>query len=138
MLAEAIQFKIPAQRSELKPLRENISAALKEAYIHEEDCSLCTLAVDEIISNKIIHACGEDPNLEINVILQVNTEQIIFSIDDNGIPFDHSKYNPPTIKSLIAGRSKGSLGMLIVHKIMDRVEFRTVEQTNTCILYRNR
>ena len=138
MLAAAMQFKIPAQRKELKPLRRNISVALKEAYVNEEDCSLCTLAVDEIIANKIIHACGENPNLEINIILQVNTEQIIFTIEDNGVAFNHEDYSPPTIKSLVAGRSKGSLGMLIVYNIMDQIEFRTVDQTNTCILSRNR
>lgn len=138
MLAEAIQFQISAQRKQLKPLREEISKALDESSVNEEDASLCILAVDEIIANKVIHACSEDSSHRINVILQVNADQIIFTIEDDGIPFDHENYQAPTINSLIEGRSKGSLGMLIVHKTMDHIEFRTTQGINTCILSKNR
>lgn len=95
------------------------------------------LAVDEVCANIIIHSnCDEGESIEMTVILSEN--KIIFEIIDgasNG--FDINAYDAPELQEIIKTRRKGGIGLMLVKKIMDKIEVKQVNGKNCCRLYKS-
>lgn len=96
------------------------------------------LAVDEICANLIIHANSSDPNKQLNVAINVNDDRIIFTIKDKGKTFDITKYKEPAMDHIISTGRKGGLGLILVRRIMDDIEFSTEKNYNICRLVKKR
>ena len=119
----------------LKLVRDFIRKALTETV----DCPISTneiiLALDEMCSNLIIHAHSEKPQDKIQLSIEfLEQKKIIFEIIDEGEPFDITTFQEPDLISLIHGKRKGGLGIRLVKKIMNQIEYFRVEGKNICRL----
>ena len=122
----------------LKEIRSFISDSLDQLDINSNDSNLIILAVDEVCSNRIIHSnnCNINEDLTIDVSLTHNEQGIYFEIRDSGIPFNINEYQEPTISDLVKNKTKGSLGLILVRKIMDRIDFEVKNSINICRLFK--
>lgn len=122
----------------LKEIRAFISNCLVEFDINSSDANLIILAVDEVCSNRIIHSnnCNENENLTVSISLTKDEYGICFEIKDSGIPFNINEYHEPSIDDIVKNRIKGSLGLILVRKIMDRIEFEAQNSINICRLFK--
>ena len=118
----------------LKLIREFLSKNLGGHHIKESDQQMIVLAVDEICSNSIIHGNKENANDLIDVFLNFRPGEVIIEIIDKGLSFDFSSYQEQTIESLIQKREKGSMGLMLVKRIMDRIEYKREKDRNICRL----
>jgi len=92
------------------------------------------LAVEEVCANLIIHShdCnGED---YINLEVKEYPEKIIFEIKDQGKAFNILDYEIPDLIKVKGEKRKGGLGIILVKKIMDEIEFESASGVNTCRL----
>lgn len=94
------------------------------------------LAVDEICANLIIHANHEDPTKYIELTITEQKDMLRFEITDNGVAFNQSNYKEPDIKEHVRIGKKGGVGIALVNRIMDKVEFETEGSRNICLLYK--
>ena len=94
------------------------------------------LAVDEICANLIIHANHEDPKKYIHLAINKQKEMLKFEISDNGLAFQRAKYKEPDIEENIRLGKKGGVGIALVNRIMDKVEFLSNADQNVCVLYK--
>jgi serine/threonine-protein kinase RsbW len=94
------------------------------------------LAVDEICANLIIHANHEDPSKYITLSINKEKEFLKFEITDNGVAFKRSEYKEPDIQENIKTGKKGGVGIALVNRIMDKVEFLSNGNKNACLLYK--
>ena len=94
------------------------------------------LAVDEICANLIIHANHENPDKFISLAINKQKEMLKFEISDNGVAFQRSNYKEPDIEENIRMGKKGGVGIALVNRIMDKVEFDTNGAQNVCVLYK--
>lgn len=92
------------------------------------------LAVDEICANLIIHANNSDPSKKLNVGVDVDKNKVTFTIKDKGKTFDITKYKEPSMDHIINTGRKGGLGLILVRRIMDDIEFSTKKNYNICRL----
>lgn len=91
------------------------------------------LAIDEICANLIIHSNQCNPCREIEVSMELKKEnQLCFEIMDKGVAFDLSGYEEPSLKDLVENKKKGGLGLILVKKIMDKIEFKCEKGKNIC------
>ena len=65
------------------------------------------------------------------------TEQIQFTIKDKGISFDMSNYQEPSMSDIVSSGRKGGVGLILVKRIMDKIEFSTEKNYNICRLTKN-
>ena len=81
------------------------------------------LAVDEVCANVIIHSnkCNENEKLEVFTELKEN--EVIFEVIDNGRGYDLRKHEAPNLKEIVKSKRKGGVGLLLVQKIMDEIDF---------------
>ncbi len=132
-------LRVPCERSQLRVIRAFVNEILKEKLTDEGETNLIVLAIDEICANLIIHANkgqGSQP-LELFLELDELNRQLRLEIRDYGDFFDYAQYEEPNIEEIVETRTKGSLGLMLVRRIMTRIEFRRVGEVNLCSLERD-
>lgn len=129
------QFTCSCQREKLKEIRQFVSDVLADIGLSEIDAHKVTLAVDEVCSNLIIHSnkCNPLEKLEIYVE-DAGNGKVLFEIVDYGVGFNYNNYKEPNLEEVIRKRKKGGLGIMLVKKIMDAVQFSNEGNKNVCRL----
>ncbi|NEN94813.1 MAG: ATP-binding protein [Moorea sp. SIO3I7] len=87
------------------------------------------LVLVEAYSNVVRHAHRDQPNLPILIRLELKERDIALEIWDYGQGFDPSSYKPPNPGDL----QENGYGWLIIHRLMDRVEYRLQVNGRNCL-----
>lgn len=126
---------IPCEKEKLESVRVFVQRQLDTYGLSEIESHKLVLAIDEVCANMIIHSNNCDPNesLELEMMYKKN-QNIIFVIRDKGESFDINDYKEPSMKEIIASKRKGGLGLMLVKRIMDKIEFTTENNYNICRL----
>lgn len=61
-------------------------------------------------------------------------KKLSIEITDKGDAFNLLEYEVPDLKKVIEEKRKGGIGILLVKKIMDEIEFESKNGENTCRL----
>ena len=128
--------KIPCSTSHLKDLRKFLGKVLHDLDLGAIDRNALILAVDEVCANIIIHSnCEKSQSIELNVIY--TDERLLFEIVDySKKSFDINSYNEPELQEIIKTRRKGGIGLMLVKRIMDKIEVKSENGKNICRLYK--
>ena len=115
---------------ELQTIRDFVYDKLKKYSLSDVVLNQLILAVDEICANLIIHAHQCNPHHTIELAISVKESgEITFEIYDQGQGFDFPAYREPCIRDIIKKRKKGGVGLLLVKRIMDRIEYEYSDET---------
>jgi serine/threonine-protein kinase RsbW len=128
------RLNISCQTSALSELRAFLQKALTTATLDEIEKHQVTLAVEEVCANLIIHSHRCNPKDVIQLQIQDLNEKLIFEISDQGEAFNLLDYEVPDLRKVMIEKRKGGLGIILVKKIMDEIEFESKNGTNTCRL----
>ncbi|MFQ3215139.1 MAG: serine/threonine-protein kinase RsbW [Marivirga sp.] len=130
-------LKVYCEKTRLKEIRSFVQEKLQNYTTDEIEINQLILAVDEVCANFIIHSNDCNASEVIYLDVDANEKGVTFEISDNGIEFDFSTYKEPTLEQVIKDKRKGGIGLMLVNRIMDKVEFFTMEKNNKCILHKN-
>jgi serine/threonine-protein kinase RsbW len=122
-------YKVPCQKKKLVDIRFFISEVLKKHLDSEIDINSLVLAVDEICANLMIHSHQCNPSKCLELFVKIDEEEIIFEIKDTGNGFNFKEYKEPSINDIIIEKKKGGLGLMLVKRIMDNIEY--IENKNS-------
>ena len=126
---------IPCSKAKLESIREFVSDILKNLGISEVETHKIILAIDEVCANLIIHSNNCNPDESLQVAVEHKPEEFItFIIKDSGLTFDITQYDEPTINEVVQSKRKGGIGLMLVKRIMDKIEFSTENNYNICKL----
>lgn len=128
------RLNISCQTSALSELRNFLKESLLNFSLSDIDRHQVTLAVEEVCANLIIHSHACNPQDIIHLEIKDSSEKIIFEISDRGEAFNLLDYEVPDLKKVMLEKRKGGLGIILVKKIMDEIEFESIDGTNTCRL----
>lgn len=131
------QLRLYCDTAQLSDLRQFLESILKVTPLSEIEQHQVILAVEEICANLIIHShdCNSKEFIDLNVISSKSL--IVFEILDFGKGFNILEYREPEISEVIKSKRKGGLGIILVKRIMDKIEFESLENKNICRLYKN-
>jgi serine/threonine-protein kinase RsbW len=90
----------------------------------QDDVHDIMLAVDEAFTNVVKHAYTFDENKKVTVTIETGPSEFVIRLADKGKPFDLSTYKEPNIEERIMLRKRGGVGVYLINKLMDRVEYR--------------
>ena len=96
-------------------------------------CSL-NLALEEAVVNVMNYAYPQGKVGNITLESYAFDGSLKFVITDNGIPFDPTRVKDPDVTSGIEERQVGGLGIFLVNRIMDKVEYKRMNNTNILTL----
>ena len=118
------KLKVSCKKEKLKDVRLFVETLLQSHQIPEVEAGEMVLAVDEICANLMIHSHNCDPKKHIGVKVNVSKgKEVIFEITDYGVGFNFCRYKEPSLEDIIKEKKKGGVGLILVKRIMDRMEF---------------
>src|SRR4051812_6168956 len=82
------------------------------------------LALDELVSNVVLHGFDDPIGQEITVSIEVSGREVHGVVSDAGREFDPLNAPPPDLDLPLEQRSLGGLGIHIVRSLMDHTEYR--------------
>ncbi|MCH7398497.1 ATP-binding protein [Belliella sp. DSM 107340] len=131
------ELKLYCETSRLSDLRIFLNKILQETSLSEIEQHQVTLAVDEVCANLIIHSHGCNSKEFIQISVEKEVGLLKIEITDQGDAFNIIEYNVPEINQVKKTKRKGGLGIILVKRIMDKIEFESSGLQNTCRLFKN-
>lgn len=125
---------IGCDKSELVQIRQFTSDVLDSNAVPDLQAHKLVLAVDEVCANLIIHANNCNPHSQIEFTIDFKPKHIVFTFKDRGLGFDINQYESPSMDEIVSTRRQGGLGLMLVKRIMDKIEFSTEKNHNICRL----
>jgi serine phosphatase RsbU (regulator of sigma subunit)/anti-sigma regulatory factor (Ser/Thr protein kinase)/TolA-binding protein len=126
---EKEQLKVPAHIDYLGDLRDFVTQIGKKHSFSDKVINAFKLAVDEAATNIIRHAYRETDGL-ITLRSIVRKNSLTLCIIDQGTYFDPKRVKDPDLNRYIDIGKKGGLGIFIIRKLMDEIDYRKTEEGN--------
>jgi serine/threonine-protein kinase RsbW len=92
------------------------------------------LVVEEALTNVIFYAFDDKEQHQIEVDITIAGQLLTTTISDDGKPFDPTKRDNPDITLSVDDRQIGGLGIFLIRKIMDQVNYKREQNKNVLIL----
>lgn len=131
------KIRVSCQKSNLKKVRQFIARTLKTYPLSEADKNLIIVAIDEVCSNIIIHSHQCNPSQHIEITAQASANSFVCEIHDWGQPFNIVEYQTPPIDKVVSEKKSGGMGLILVKKIMDRIELDTSQGHTIYTFYKS-
>ncbi|MDO1448562.1 ATP-binding protein [Rhodocytophaga aerolata] len=130
-------YKFFCSRENLKGIRDFVTSVLRNYSLSDVEINQMVLAVDEVCTNLIIHShkCNADDSIELSIKNQ--KDGITFEIIDRAAAyFDFASYKHPDLKQMVKEGRNGGVGLLLVKRLMDKVEVEYKDTQSTWRLYK--
>lgn len=126
-----VKIKIPSKTELLKMVVEISSYIAVINQFDQKEAHKIALAVDEAITNVIEHSYlnNEDGSISLEFFSSHKGLKIIIVF--NGIPPVMENF-PVDLNEMIKMKKKGGLGVQLMRRIMDSVEYKTTDDINYC------
>ena len=124
-----------AKKEELEKVLSFVNEA-SEDYLNPKFIPKIDLAVEEIFINIVKYAYnGGDGDVDIEV--KATDNKVVISFEDTGVAFNPLEIEEADVTLPIEEREIGGLGIYMVRKIMDNVEYMYKENRNVLVIEKN-
>lgn len=124
------KLSVQASTNHLHEVRDFVASYAVKMGFPKEDVDDIRLAVDEAYTNIIKHAYNYDNTQSVEIILKLNDNEFHISLLDYGKTFDPTSYHEPNLKKQIKEKKRGGVGVYLMKKLMDKIEYRKRGQRN--------
>lgn len=131
---ETATLTVPARREAFAALSAWLEARLAPLKPSPKARRQLLVAADEILTNVASYAYPPDAPGELQVTLRHAAGALSLTFADRGTPYDPLTAPPPDLTLPLAERAPGGLGLLIVRKTMDAVDYRRDGDRNVLTL----
>ncbi|MEX0684529.1 MAG: ATP-binding protein [Balneolales bacterium] len=121
---------VPASTEYLNRVRSFVADLARQSGFSEADVEDIRLAVDEACTNVIKHAYNYDSSKKIQVKVSINAKQLNISLYDSGNCFDPDTFRKPNLKEQVLKKMRGGMGIYLIKKSMDKVQYRRDDTIN--------
>ena len=107
-------------------LESFVANAAEQAELEEKDAKRLRLAVEEAVANVINH--GQATSIALQRTVEGN--QLVLTIEDDGMPFDPTQDSPTDLSLPADQRPPGGLGIMLMHEMTDGLEYQRTNDHN--------
>ena len=111
-----------------------VDEILEEKHFPQKEAAKIRIAVDEIYSN----ICYYSKAKTVTIGCQADTETVTIYFEDDGIPYNPLNRPDPDLKEAMENRKEGGLGIYLVKKRMDKLDYAYVEGKNRLTMVKNK
>ncbi len=126
-MSEASRLELRATLDDLGRVRDFVEASLGALALGAEPVGEMVLAVDEAVSNVILHgSAGDAAHIEIQVLGAA--QAVIVQLRDDGVLFDPTRQEDrPLGESPLQREAPGGYGLPLLRRLVDRIDYRVCE-----------
>lgn len=125
---------VNASTDKISVVRDFVARHASGFGFPEEDVDEIRLAVDEACTNVIKHAYNFDASKTIQIKCSCSDDEFLIILSDEGNSFNPDTYTEPNIRERIKLRKRGGVGVYLIHKLMDHVEYRKQGDQNEIVM----
>jgi phosphoserine phosphatase RsbU/P len=129
-MSDTLEIKLSNQLSELDRFSQTLSEFGQRHGLTSKVRHDLNLAMEEILTNIISYGYTDERNHEITVRLSAQLGEVSVEIEDDGQPFNPLEAPEPDITKPLEERKIGGLGIHLVRKLMDGVEYKRQGERN--------
>ncbi len=126
--------KFPARFEFLDEIREYVGKRARASGFSDKDIYSIQLAADEAASNVIEHAYAGMQNGTIQLSCDFNEKILTITLLDHGKQFDPAQVKDPDLNANLSDRQIGGLGIYLMRKMMDDVQYQSSKSGNLLIM----
>jgi serine/threonine-protein kinase RsbW len=130
-------LRIDNQIDELVKVEFFLNELAEDWSLSESLVFSLNLALEETLTNIIDYGFDDDGKHTIEIYFKKSDNELSISIIDDGYEFDPTLVADPDITVSAEDRSIGGLGIFLIRKIMDKVEYQRKENRNYLTLTKN-
>lgn len=129
---------VQASTKHLAEVRNFVAKHASDFGFKKQDVADIRLAVDEAYTNIIKHAYNNDEHKSVDIELGYNSNRFWISLLDTGDAFDPKSYSKPDVRKKIKEKKRGGVGVYLIRKLMDEVEYHTEGSVNEIRMTKNK
>ena len=118
----------------LERLNTFLSEFWDENRLPQELAMDVTLALEEVFLNVVQHGYLDVAEHEILVRLALERGNVALTVEDDGVPFNPLDSPPPDTNLPVEQREIGGLGIHLVQRVMDGIEYAREGQHNRLVM----
>jgi sigma-B regulation protein RsbU (phosphoserine phosphatase) len=116
------QMVMPARLERLVDLEHWVEKLAVEFLLPRSLVQRIDLCLTELVANVIGYGYPDGSDGTISIRFWRQPEQIVVCIDDDGVPFDPTRYVLPDLPSTLADASSGGRGIRLVRHFADALQ----------------
>jgi serine/threonine-protein kinase RsbW len=122
-------IRLPAKLENLAGWTKSVSECAGVLGFDQKRISEIELALEEALVNICTYSYSEKKG-EVEVNCKLDNHHLIIEIIDSGMPFDMTSLPNPDITSDISERKIGGVGVFLIKKMVDEVQYRRENDQN--------
>ncbi len=130
MHAGSITIRLPVDLKEIERLNRIVRQFGDLHEVPSRALYAVNLALDEIVTNIVLHGFSDTSGQEFEVRLTTQSGQVTAEAEDGGQPFNPLDAPAPDLNAPLDERALGGLGIHLVKNLMDRVDYRRDGEKN--------
>ncbi|MBO6792940.1 MAG: ATP-binding protein [Balneolaceae bacterium] len=130
-------LSVDSSTKHLSEVRDFVAEHAQNVGLTEKDISEIRLAVDEAYTNIIKHAYKNRPSKPVKIEIGVDAKKLWISIMDEGESFKPDEYKAPDILKRIKNKQRGGMGVFLIQKLMDQVQYNRKGKMNEIRMVKN-
>ncbi len=123
-MSTTLSITLVNDRSEIERLGQLVDAFVEDNHLASEVAFHVNLALDEIVTNVIMHGYAEPGRHDIDVRLALEGDRLRVQVEDDGLAFNPLDVPPPNLDLALDDRPIGGLGVHFVKSVMTSLEYQ--------------
>ena len=132
-----VSFKLKSNLSELDTLCQKLEKFGESMGLSKKCIFEANLALDELFTNIISYGFDDKNEHTISIKIALQNDELIFNIEDDGIPFNPTEVDTPDLECTIEECRIGGLGIHLAKNLMDEVCYQRCKEKNILTLKKN-
>lgn len=116
-------LSVDSSTKHLSEVRDFVASHAQHVGLSDKVIDEIQLAVDEAYTNIIKHAYKNTPSKPVQIEVGVDKHKLWISIKDEGASFKPENYHAPDILKRIKNKQRGGMGVYLIQKLMDSVQY---------------
>jgi len=128
--AREIRTNMPGDLAHMARVCQQVDGFLEQNSVSPKATYAVQLVLEELITNIINHAHDDHAVHEIDIRVVLEARHAVVEIQDDGQPFDTAAAPDADVRGPIHERSIGGLGIHLVRKMADGMDYSRAEGKN--------
>jgi anti-sigma regulatory factor (Ser/Thr protein kinase) len=133
-MSETLEVTLHNRPAELERLSQAVEAYAEAHRLPPAILHAVNLCLDEVVTNIISYGYEDQADHQIMVRLSLRAGELTIEIEDDGKPFNPLTAPEPDLYKPMEERPIGGLGIHLLRKVMDDMEYRRQQDRNVLIL----
>lgn len=133
-MRHGFRMSVGADPGGVAKMNATLDAFAEEHALPEGVRRSLNVALDELVANAISHGIDGREDGSVTVEVELEGERVNVRVTDNGPPFDPLEQAAPDTTLSVEERSIGGLGIHLVRRLMDEVNYQRRDGHNVVLL----